>query len=143
MKKLVFILCVLLFSACTSIRGFSVLEDTNFTITQEGDTVFFIVTEPPQFPGGREKMWEFINENLRFPARYAEITVQGTVLVEFIVGREGLLTHIEVLDSGALSRCFEKEAIRVIEKMPKWIPGRHKEEIVSVSFALPIRFRIQ
>ena len=82
---------------------------------------------------------KFIQDNLKYPN--TESCVQGRVIVRFIVTKTGSIENIEVVRS--LEPSFDKEAVRVIKLMPKWIPGKQNGVNVSVYFTLPINFKIQ
>ena len=94
----------------------------------------------PSFPGGTEAMQRFIEDNKRYPLAVAEMGIQGTVFVSFIVEQDGSLSAIHILKSPdpGLSR----EAMRVVSQMPKWIQGKRNGEIVRTRFTIPVVFRL-
>ena len=98
------------------------------------------LTEPtmPKYPGGTEKMFEFIADNLRWPYD-DESCIQGRVIVSFIVEKDGSLTDIKVEKS--IDPLFDKEAVRVVKSMPKWKPGMYRGKPARVKYCIPIRFR--
>ena len=100
------------------------------------------LTEPtvPKYPGGPEKMFEFIADNLRWPYD-DESCIQGRVIVSFIVEKDGSLTDIKVEKS--IDPLFDKEAVRVVKSMPKWEPGMWNGKPARVKFFVPIRFRLE
>ena len=100
------------------------------------------LTEPtmPKYPGGPEKMFEFIVDNLRWPYD-DESCIQGRVIVSFIVEKDGSLTDIKVEKS--IDPLFDKEAVRVVKSMPKWEPGMWNGKPARVKFFVPIRFRLE
>ena len=93
----------------------------------------------PKFPGGTEKMFEFINENLRWPDTEAD--VQGRVIVLFTVEKDGSLSDIKVAKS--LDPLFDKEAVRVVKSMPKWKPGMDNGEPIRVRYSVPVTFQLK
>jgi len=93
----------------------------------------------PQFPGGEEELVKFIGENLKYPAVAAEVGIEGRVTMRFTVTTTGELTDIRVIKSLDL----DAEAIRVIRKMPNWIPGRQDGKTVPVYYLLPIIYKLQ
>lgn len=97
------------------------------------------LTEPtmPKYPGGTEKMFEFIADNLRWPDDDA--CIQGRVVVSFIVEKDGSLTDIKVEKS--IDPLFDKEAVRVVKTMPKWEPGMWNGKPARVKYCIPISFR--
>ncbi len=110
-------------------------------ITEEPDQPFVIVEQMPQFPGGEKEMMKFIHSNLRYPSMAAENGIQGTVIVNFVVDKEGKITRIKVV-RGIGGGCDE-EAIRVLAKMPAWSPGRQGGKAVLVSYTVPIKYVLQ
>jgi periplasmic protein TonB len=112
----------------------------NTKITEEDDKPFLVVEQMPQFPGGEVEMMKFIRDNLKYPGRAQEAGVTGKVIVNFVVGRDGKITHIKIV-RGIGSGCDE-EAIRVLEKMPPWTPGMMGGKAVPVYFTFPITFRL-
>lgn len=110
-------------------------------ITEEPDQPFVIVEQMPQFPGGEKEMMKFIKNNLRYPSLAAENGIQGTVIVNFVVDRDGKITRIKVV-RGIGGGCDE-EAIRVLTKMPAWSPGKQGGKAVLVSYTVPIKYVLQ
>jgi len=112
----------------------------NAQITEDPDKPFLVAEKMPQFPGGEVEMMKFIRDNLKYPGRAQEAGVTGRVVVNFVVGRDGKITHIKIV-RGIGSGCDE-EAIRVLEKMPPWTPGEMGGKAVPVYFTFPIQFRL-
>jgi periplasmic protein TonB len=110
-------------------------------ITEEPDQPFVIVEQMPQFPGGEKEMMKFIRNNLRYPSLAAENGIQGTVILNFVVDRDGKITRIKVV-RGIGGGCDE-EAIRVLNKMPAWSPGKQGGKAVLVSYTVPIKYVLQ
>ena len=103
--------------------------------------VYDCVEQMPSFPGGTQKLKEFIEENLRYPKELEETCVQGRVIVRFIVERNGKLSNVKVVKS--VHPALDKEAIRIVKLMPRWIPGRQNGITVRVKFYIPIIFRLK
>ena len=104
--------------------------------------IHFIAEKMPEFPGGDVSLIRFINENLRFPAIacYEGGMPQGRVIVQFVVEKDGSISNIEVLRGIDIS--LDREAVRIVESMPKWTPGEQRGEIVRVRYTLPVNFRL-
>jgi TonB family protein len=100
------------------------------------------LTKPtmPKFPGGPEKMFEFIADNLRWPEDDGSC-IQGRVIISFIVEKDGSLSDIKVAKS--LDPLFDEEAVRVVKSMPKWEPGMWNGKPARVNYSIPIRFRLE
>ncbi len=103
--------------------------------------IFTVVESMPEFPGGAEQMMAFIAKNIKYPPMARESGIQGRVFVNFVVEPNGSVSNVKVL-RGIGGGCDE-EAIRVVESMPKWTPGRQRGKAVRVSFNLPVRFTLQ
>ncbi len=127
----------------TDEEGGELIEDLKVAVTEAPveEQVFEIVEQQPEFPGGAGERNAFIQKNLRYPAIAQENGVQGRVVCQFVVGSDGSIRDIVVVRS--LDPSCDKEAIRVIKSMPKWIPGRQNGKPVSVKFTLPILFKLQ
>ena len=115
------------------------IKMANKDTVAENEILVDRVEQMPQFPGGEQKLLKFIQDNLKYPN--TESCVQGRVIVRFVVTKTGSIENIEVVRS--LEPSFDKEAVRVIKLMPKWIPGKQNGVNVSVYFTLPINFKIQ
>jgi protein TonB len=104
--------------------------------------VFTFVEQMPSFPGGEEALMKYLSSHIRYPAVARENGIQGTVVVQFIVGPDGSISHVTTVGAkkgGGL----EDEAIRVVKGMPKWKPGRQNGRAVTVQYSLPVRFVLQ
>jgi len=95
----------------------------------------------PKFPGGERRMINFINETREYPYNAYRNHIQGRVLCSFIVGTDGKIFNIEVI-RGSGDDTLDREALRVISKMPKWSPGKNENSKVNVRCILPIAFRL-
>ena len=102
--------------------------------------IFQIVEEMPQFPGGEPKLMEYLSENIQYPQKALEAGIQGRVFVGFVVEPDGSISNVKLL-RGIGGGCDE-EAIRVIESLPKWEPGKQRGKAVRVAYQLPVFFRI-
>lgn len=102
--------------------------------------VFTKVKQMPQFPGGEEKLYEFLSNNIRYPEKMKKENIEARVIVTFIVNKKGEISDINVVNT--VPDEFAAETKRVIEIMPNWIPGKVKRKPVSVLYTLPIRFKL-
>jgi len=98
------------------------------------------VEEMPQFPGGEDELLKYIGANLRYPNQAQEMGVEGRVTLRFVVNKVGEVGSVEVIRP--LDPACDKEAMRVIKGMPKWIPGRQGGRAVSVYYTIPILFKL-
>ena len=108
--------------------------------TEPDDKPFDVVEQMPSFPGGKEALMKFISENVKYPKEAEEKGLQGRVVVRYIIEKDGSISEVEIAKS--VNEYLDAEAIRVVNAMPKWIPGKQKGEPVRVKFTLPITFRL-
>ena len=108
--------------------------------TSEEDTVYQIVEEMPQFPGGENALMEYVSKNVVYPEEAKEKEIQGRVFIGFVVEKDGSIGEVKVL-RGIGGGCDE-EAVRVIKGMSKWKPGLQKGKPVRVSYQIPIYFKL-
>ncbi|MBN4072499.1 TonB family protein [Crocinitomix catalasitica] len=94
----------------------------------------------PTFPGGPVAMYSWINSQVVYPSMPADMGIQGTVHLSFVVNEDGSIIQIESLSE--LNKDLEKEAIRVMRKMPKWIPGENAGKKVRVRYTIPFKFSL-
>lgn len=110
-------------------------------IEEEPEEILYQITElPAEFPGGPEAMMKYFKENLVYPDDAKEMQVQGRVYVSLVVEKDGSVSNVEVV-RGVYSS-LDKEAIRVVKSMPKWIPGEMDNKPVRSRVYLPITFRM-
>ena len=103
--------------------------------------IFQIVEEMPAYPGGEQKLMEFIAKGIKYPQIARETGIQGRVFVGFVVEPDGSVSNVKVL-RGIGGGCDE-EAMRVVKSMPKWKPGKQRGKAVRVSYMLPVNFKLQ
>lgn len=108
--------------------------------TNEG-TVFEVVEEMPQYPGGINALMEYLGKSIKYPVEAQKSNIQGRVIVSMIVDETGKVTHPHIVNS--VSPSLDAEAIRVVSRMPQWVPGKQRGETVRVRYSLPIAFRLQ
>lgn len=114
-------------------------KDGNKPLTE--DIPFRTVEVMPEFPGGMKALAEFIKSNLRYPAAAREDGIEGRVYITFIVNAQGEIESAEVA-RGIGGGC-DKEALRVVNAMPRWKPGKQNGHAVKVYYTLPISFRLE
>jgi len=101
---------------------------------------FYVIEEKPEFPGGEAAMFQYISKTIKYPEIAKENNVQGKVFVQFVIGKDGKVTDVQVIRG--VDPSLDKEAIRVIQNMPAWKPGKQRGKPVKVSFQLPINFKL-
>lgn len=104
------------------------------------EKVYQIVEQQPSFPGGREELFKYLAYNVKYPIDAAENKIEGRVLVTFVVEHDGSISNVNVANSVYPS--LDKESIRVVSGMPKWIPRKANGKTVRVKYTIPITFRL-
>lgn len=99
------------------------------------------IEQKPSFPGGETEMYRWLANNIVYPPTASEEGIQGRVVVEFIVNKNGSISNARVLRSR--HPALDREALRVVNAMPVWTPGRHNGRPVRVTYTLPVTFRLQ
>lgn len=118
------------------------IGDIKAEVTQvEEDHVYDVIEQMPQFPGGEGELLSYIGKNLKYPVIAVENGIQGTVIVRFVVSKNGSVDKVEVLRS--LDSACDKEAVRVVRSLPNWIPGKQNGVNVSVYYTLPIKYKLE
>ena len=120
------------------------IADLKQVVTQapiEEEKVFDMVEQMPQFPGGPSELMKYIADHMKYPTIAQENGTQGRVTCQFVVGSDGSVRDVKVLRG--VDPYLDKEAIRVIKSMPKWIPGKQNGKAVSVKYTVPIIFKLQ
>lgn len=107
----------------------------------EEETVFVVVEKMPSFPGGDAECMRFLNKNIKYPTIAQENGIQGRVILQFVVNRDGSIVDVTVARS--VDPYLDKEAVRVVKMMPKWTPGMQRGNPVRVKYTLPVMFRLQ
>ncbi|MDD5782095.1 MAG: energy transducer TonB [Muribaculaceae bacterium] len=107
----------------------------------EKEEVFRAVEQMPQFPGGDAELMKFLRDNIVYPAMAQENNVQGKVIVQFVVTKTGDIGEVKVVKS--VDRDLDNEAVRLVKKLPKFIPGRMNGQAVNVWYTLPVQFKLQ
>ena len=107
---------------------------------EEEEVVFVVVESMPEFPGGQQALFKYLSENVKYPVIAQENGIQGRVICQFVVNRDGSIVDVEVVRSGG-DPSLDKEAVRVIKSMPKWKPGKNMGKPVRCFYQVPVTFR--
>lgn len=145
-KTIRYILFAILTVASSSCMAQTNSKDTTLTFTvrkpSEISEIYTIAEQMPVFPGGDDALYNFLGINLRYPQDAKKAGLQGIVYITFVVDTIGNLTSGRILrSSGNIS--IDQEALRVMNLMPLWIPGRHRGKAVSVQINLPVNFQLK
>ncbi len=109
-------------------------------VPTQGDEIFNVVEHQPEYPGGMGELMKFIQRNIRYPKEAQDQGKQGRVIVVFVVEKDGSITDAEVLKP--VDPLLDAEALRIVNMMPKWTPGKQRGKEVRVRFTIPVTFRL-
>ena len=109
---------------------------------EEEEVVFVVVESMPEFPGGQQALFKYLAENVKYPVIAQENGIQGRVICQFLVNKDGKIVDVEVVRSGG-DPSLDKEAVRVIKSMPNWKAGKQRGKAVRVKYTLPVNFKLQ
>lgn len=117
------------------------VEVVEVQVVEEEAPAFIVVEEMPIFPGGGETaMMKYISENIKYPQICKENNISGKVFVNFIVNEQGKVDKVKIVRG--VDPYLDKEAVRVIQSLPDWTPGRQRGKAVRVQFTIPINFQL-
>ena len=108
---------------------------------EEENKVFDVVEEQPSFPGGPAALQRWLRDNMKYPVVAAENGIEGRVIVQFVVGKDGSISGVKVVRP--VDQSLDREAVRVVSSMPRWTPGRQNGSSVNVRYTLPVTFKLQ
>ena len=104
------------------------------------DSVFEVAEVMPEFPGGTQALFKFIGENLQYPQNAIDGQIEGRVVVQFVVDKEGKVGNIQVVRS--IDKMLDQAAIDVVRALPDWKPGMQDGQPVNVRYTLPVNFKL-
>ena len=107
---------------------------------EEEQEIFQVVENMPEFPGGTQALLQYLKKNIKYPTICQEQGIQGRVVVQFVVNKDGSIVDPEVIKP--VNPYLDKEALRVVSTMPKWKPGEQRGKPVRVKFTLPVQFKL-
>jgi len=114
------------------------IYDSNSDVNADTDIVHDVVEVMPEYPGGMNALMSFLSDNIIYPEEAEEKGIEGRVLITFIIEKNGSISNVEVAES--VNPLLDKEAVRVVKTMKKWIPGKQNNEPARVRYTLPISF---
>ena len=150
MKKTLFLVIFTLFCigniyAQTSSTDKNIIEiDSTKTDTTEEEYIeYFYVEDAPEFPGGMSELMKFIQENMQYPKIATKKGIEGRVICQFTIKKDGSIDHKSIIVIRGLHKSLDKEAVRIIKKMPKWTPGKnYKRENIDSKYTIPFSFKL-
>ena len=108
---------------------------------EKKEEIFRSVEQMPQFPGGEAALMKYLSSHINYPPMAAENNVQGKVILQFVVEKDGKVGEVKVARS--VDKDLDREAIRVVKTLPKFTPGRQNGQPVRVWYTLPVTFKLQ
>lgn len=119
------------------------IADVKQAVTEvaEPEKIWDVIEQMPSFPGGDGELMATLSKNIKYPVIAQENGIQGKVILGFVVTKSGAISDVTVMRS--LDPSCDKEAIRVVKLLPKWIPGKQNGENVNVRYTLPVVFKLQ
>ena len=105
------------------------------------DEIFQVVEQDPEYPGGVDALYKFIQQNLKYPQLAKENNITGRVFVQFVVEKDGSVSNVKAARD--IGGGCGAEAVRVIKSMPKWTPGKQRGKAVRAAYTLPVNFVLQ
>lgn len=138
-------------SSFRPIKDSDVSQVQNETNTRNGDSineyktdekqVYMDVEEQAEFPGGLQGLMKWLGKTIKYPPKAQKNKVEGKVVVHFIIEKDGSISEVEIIES--VDPDLDKEALRIVKKMPKWKPGKLNGNPVRTYFTLPVNFRLE
>lgn len=116
------------------------VEMPNGMVVDAKEDAFDVVEEMPEFPGGPKALMDYLMENVKYPKTAFDADIQGRVIAQFVVDKEGTVRDAQVVKS--VDPALDAEALRVINNMPKWRPGRQNGKVVNVKYTIPVSFSL-
>ena len=108
---------------------------------ESSQQIFTVVETMPEFPGGQGALLQYLAKSIKYPVIAQENGIQGRVSCSFVVNKDGSIVDAEVIRG--VDPSLDKEALRVINSMPKWSPGKQRGKAVRVKYTVPVTFRLQ
>ena len=108
---------------------------------ESAQPIYTVVEKMPEFQGGQAALLQFLSKSIKYPVDAEKNGIQGRVTCSFVINRDGSIVDAQVLRG--VDPSLDKEALRVINSMPKWKPGEQRGKLVRVKYTVPVTFRLQ
>lgn len=125
----------------TSIFCLTTANAQKTVISQKNDMVFDVVEQMPEYPGGMQALFEYLSQSIKYPEDAQKQKIEGKVIASFVVRTDGSITDISLFKKVFPS--LDDEAVRVLQGMPKWTPGKQGGKVVNVKYTVPVNFRLK
>ena len=134
MKKLIIMSLMAMF-------GLTTVNAQKTVVAQKNQEVFDVVEQMPEYPGGIQALFEYLQQNVKYPEDAVKQKIEGRVIATFVVETDGSINNVEVVKPAFPS--LDAEAVRVLSAMPKWTPGMQSGKVVRVKYTVPINFNLK
>ena len=134
MKKLIMM-------SLMAIVGLTTVSTQKTVVAQKNLQVFDVVEQIPEYPGGIQALFEYLQQNVKYPEDAEKQKIEGRVIATFVVETDGSINNVEVAKPAFPS--LDAEAVRVLSAMPKWKPGMQSGKVVRVKYTVPINFSLK
>ena len=134
MKKLIMMSLMAIF-------GLTAVSAQKTVVAQKNQQVFDVVEQMPEYPGGIQALFEYLQQNVKYPEDAEKQKIEGRVIATFVVETDGSINNVGVAKPAFPSR--DAEAVRVLSAMPKWKPGMQSGKVVRVKYTVPINFSLK
>ena len=126
----------------SQVSGLAVNKSAYRENYQDNGQVYAVAEQMPEYPGGKEAMFQYIKDNLHYPQSVKDDGIQGRAICQFVVNTDGTICCAEIAKSTG-NALLDYEAIRLIKNMPAWTPGMQNGQPIRVKYVMPINFKIQ
>ena len=121
--------------------GLSTVNAQKTVVAEKNQQVFDVVEQMPEYPGGIQALFEYLQQNVKYPEDAVKQKIEGRVIATFVVETDGSINNVEVVKPAFPS--LDAEAVRVLSAMPKWTPGMQSGKVVRVKYTVPINFNMK
>ncbi len=121
--------------------GLTTVNAQKTVVAEKNQQVFDVVEQMPEYPGGIQALFEYLQQNVKYPEDAKNQKVEGRVIATFVVETDGTINNVEVVKPAFPS--LDAEAVRVLSAMPKWTPGMQSGKVVRVKYTVPINFNLK
>ena len=131
----------LLLMSLMAMMGLTTVNAQKTVVAEKNQQVFDVVEQMPEYPGGIQALFEYLQQNVKYPEDAKNQKVEGRVIATFVVETDGTINNVEVVKPAFPS--LDAEAVRVLSAMPKWTPGMQSGKVVRVKYTVPINFNLK
>ena len=131
----------LLLMSLMAMMGLTTVNAQKTVVAEKNQQVFDVVEQMPEYPGGMQALFEYLQQNVKYPEDAKNQKVEGRVIATFVVETDGSISNVEVVKPAFPS--LDAEAVRVLSGMPKWSPGMQSGKVVRVKYTVPINFNLK